>query len=396
MLLKTFKGRILTLSLGMTIFSVSFFGYGLSGIYHEHMRKCVTRSLTFLTNMLSVDYNLRAFNPNMREAIFGHAQLKNVLKGGLIDDLHVEVLHFKPKSTPKRIYVAKHLGEGKYFIISSSTANIDKEVIAMFSDRWVYFVVGFVLSTALILLLIRLLFAPLGQLVRHCLTCDDPQKLPQHVSGGEEIVALRDAIATLQGRISKLQNAQHDSMKALAHELKTPLAQLRLRIDVASQNGTWNGASIDEARSEIDAIAAKITQILQSSAAVQKNSTLNVAHTIDETIEVLHSLWQHKNLTVQNRIEGKHDVFVPKEVYTRVVRVLVENSINHCANSTTIIIEYIDEMLYITNQIAKNSQTLIDSSGKGLNIAHTLCTYYNWKLTTQKKGTTFVAKLSVV
>ena len=46
MFLKTFKGRILAVSLGMTIVSVSIFGYGLAGIYYQHMHKCLYRSLT--------------------------------------------------------------------------------------------------------------------------------------------------------------------------------------------------------------------------------------------------------------------------------------------------------------------------------------------------------------
>lgn len=84
MLLKTFKGKILAVTLGMTIFSVVIFGYGLANIYYHHMEKCLTRSLSFLTNIVTQEYDLSKWDPKMVVEIRKNEQMQNILKGGLL------------------------------------------------------------------------------------------------------------------------------------------------------------------------------------------------------------------------------------------------------------------------------------------------------------------------
>jgi len=386
MFLKTFKGRILAVSLGMTIVSVSIFGYGLAGIYYQHMHKCLYRSLSFLTNMMVYEYDLSTWNEQKHAQLFQNPQLKNVLKGGLIDDLKIEMLPYEPISDEKRLYRFKKISEGHYFSISSSTAKIDDELVSMIASRWIFFLVGFIFTSALIYFLIRLLFAPFNQLVNHCLTCEDPDNKPEHVSGGVEIIALRDAIATLQQRISRLQNGQRDSMKALTHELKTPLAQLRLRIDLADQKREWKGESIIAAREEIDTIAEKITQILHTTEHIEKGEKIYLKHSIEMLIEDLKPLWEHRRLTFHIDMPEEGVMTLPKAPYERVIRILIENAINHASGESAIFIRCRQGIIEIQNRIGNQHHLIIHSSGKGLEIAKTLCDYYGWELNDAQKG----------
>ena len=380
MLLKTFKGRILAVSLGMTIVSVLIFGYGLSGIYKDHMHKCLNRSLSFLNNMLSIDFDTKNYSKEMQEQMYQHPQLLNVLQGGLIHDVRIEMLSAQPLSDEKRIYQFKKLDEGNYFSISSSTIKINEEVVNMISDRWIFFLFGFAFTSLLIYLLVRLLFAPFNQLVNHCLTCEDPDKKPEGVTGGSEITTLRDAIATLQQRISRLQKAQHESMKALTHELKTPLAQLRLRIDLANQKGKWSEESILEAKKEIDEISHKITKILHSRKVSQKVEKTYLKQSVLHVIEELKSLWEYRELSFEVDMPQDAVLSLPSEAYERVLRILIENSINHSLKGATIHIHCRQAVLTITNPISTDKNKIIDSTGKGLEIAKTLCEYYKWEL----------------
>lgn len=396
MLLKTFKGRILAVSLGMTIVSVVVFGYGLAGIYYQHMHKCVARSLKFLTNIIIHEYDVSRWEPRMNTIILKNDQIQNVLRGGLIDDFQIEVASKEPMNTKERLYHSTPLPEGGFLSISSSTARINSELVSMIASRWFFFLLGFIFTSGIIYLLIRHLFAPFNQLVNHCLTCDDPENKPDAVSGGIEIEALRDAIATLQQRISGLQKAQHDSMKALTHELKTPLAQLRLRIDIADQKGEWKSDAIASAREEIDTISEKITHILHETERTEKKETIYLKELIEKWIEELKPLWQHRKLEFVLQIPDTSTALLPKMPFERVARILLENALNHTCQGSRIIIRYQQGVLELENRVCIHQSTpLIHSTGVGLEIARTLCEYYGWKLDDIQEETLYRATLTL-
>ncbi len=366
--------------MGTTVLAVAIFGYGLASIYYEHMHKCLTRSLTFLGNMIVHEYDLSRWDYQTQAAIRADSQLKSVMRGGLIEDLRLEMLPSPPPSGGERlVYTVRHPG-GSYFVISSSTAKIDAELFRMIGNRWIFFLFGFLFTTGVIYLLVRHLFAPFNALVNHCLTCDDPDNKPDRVSGGLEIVALRDAIATLQHRISGLQKAQHESMKALTHELKTPLAQLRLRIDIADQKGEWNADAITAAREEIDLIASKITTILHTTEASGPVEKDYQRQTLEYWIEELRPLWEHRGLQFRLDIPPNASMVLPKMPFDRVARILVENALNHSCPGGEVLIRCHQGILEIINPTCDQKTPVIPASGKGLEIAKTLSDYYGWKL----------------
>ncbi|MDY0115983.1 MAG: HAMP domain-containing sensor histidine kinase [Sulfurimonadaceae bacterium] len=380
MLLKTLKSRILAVSLGMTIVSVGIFGYGLADIYYQHMQRCLNRSLSLLSNMIVIEYNLNEWDDELKKTISKNPQLQGFLDGGLLDDLNIEIMTTVAEPTETRLQKSKLLEDGRFLILSSSTKKIDAELVDIITKRWIFFVFGFLFTSGLIYVLVRHLFAPLSQLVEHCLTCDNPEKVPDKVHGGVEIVALRDAIATLQQRISRLQNAQQESMKALTHELKTPLAQLRLRIDLADQKGDWKKESIEEAREEIDTISKKITQILHSRENHEAMDKINLYKEIEELLADLRPLSLHKELTFDISMKKTITMTLPKLAIMRVLRILIENSINYSEKDSTILLSYENGVFSLQNNIAKEKHTLIDATGKGLQIAKTLANHYCWNL----------------
>lgn len=395
MLLKTFKGRILAVSVGMTIFSAVIFGYGLANIYYHHMEKCLTRSLSFLTNIVTHEYDLSQWDPKMGAEIRKNEQMQNILKGGLLHELRIEVLSAKPSMREGRLVRSTRIADGRYLVISSSTAKINGELIKMMADRWFYFLLGFLFTSGMIYLLIRHLFAPFNALVNHCLTCRDPEKKPNVVSGGTEIIALRDAIATLQERISGLRSAQRDSMKALTHELKTPLAQLRLRIDLADLKGEWNSDAIGAAREEIDTISEKITDILHATQATEVVETIYLKKSVEEWIEELRPLWEHRELHFELSIPQTSSADLPKAPFERVTRILIENALNHACFGSTIYLRCDQGVFEIENPVCDKGTPIIHSTGVGLEIAQTLCDYYGWQLSDVQDDNHYMATLSL-
>jgi signal transduction histidine kinase len=395
MLLQTFKGRILAVALGMTMLSVLIFGYGLSGIYQQHMHKCLNRSLSFLTNMLAINFDVKNYSPAMQAEMLKNSQLQNILNGGLIHSIRLELLTDKPLSDEDRIYQFKKIDDTHYFSVSSSTQKINEEVFHMISDKWIFFFFGFVFTSLVIYLLVRLLFAPFNQLVNHCLTCEDPNKQPEGVTGGAEITTMRDAISTLQQRISALQKEQQETMKALTHELKTPLAQLRLRIDLANEKGKWSAESVIEAKKEIDEISQKITQILHSRKTNKKVQTIELKSSIEKITQELEPLWQHRELSFALDLLQEKSLELPQEAFERVLRILIENSINHSQKGAQIDIYARDGLLKITNLISQDTNKIIDSTGKGLEIAKTLCEYYSWELHAQNINAEYEIELKL-
>jgi signal transduction histidine kinase len=379
----------------MTIFSVVIFGYGLANIYYHHMEKCLTRSLSFLTNIVTHEYDLSHWDPKMVVEIRKNEQMQNILKGGLLHELHIEVLASQPAASHERLFRSARLADGRYLVISSSTAKIDNELIKMMADRWAFFLLGLLFTSGMIYLLIRHLFAPFNELVDHCLTCRDPENKPDVVGGGTEIIALRDAIATLQGRISGLQSAQRDSMKALTHELKTPLAQLRLRIDIADLKGEWNSDAIGAAREEIDTISEKITDILHATQGSEVVETIYLKKSVEEWIEELKPLWQHRELHFELSIPQTSSALLPKAPFERVARILIENALNHTCEGSTIYLSCDKGIFEIKNPMCNHVVPIIRSTGIGLEIAKTLCDYYGWRLNDVQDEKYYTATLSL-
>ncbi len=394
MFLETFKSRIIAMTLAMTTLSVAFFGYGLAGIYYAHMQKCVSRSLGFLANIIEHEYDLDSYSSDLNAQILQNYQIKKVLTGGLIDDFRVE--HSSSITiTDDRIYHAIALDGANELLVSSSKDKIDSELRDMVIEKWLYFLSGFIIAASLIVLLIRYLFVPFNTLVNHCLTCQDPDTKPKAVSGGIELQALRNAIIALQQRISKLQKIQHETMKALTHELKTPLAQMRLRLDLADQKGEWNRDSIVQSRDEIDSISSKITEILYQSNTNIEMININIYNKLQLWLDELKSLQEHKNLEISTNITQDMTILIKKEPFERVFRTLLENSINHSKNGSKIYINYTNRVFEITNSIGSSDEKIILSSKNGLKIAKTICEHYGWRLSHISSKDEYIATLEL-
>ncbi|MGA9046313.1 sensor histidine kinase [Sulfuricurvum sp.] len=395
MFLKTFKGRILAVSLGMTIVSVTIFGYGLASIYYHHMEQSLSRSLSFLINEVTHEHMPQEVSVETIALVLSDPHLDLLSKGGVIDDLRIELLPQISQQTPDRLSQSMQLHDGRYLTISSSTAKINEELIRMIISRWFFFLFGFVLTSGIIYFFIRLLFTPFNELVHHCLTCSDPDKEPEIAGGGVEIMALRDAISSLQQRISGLQKTQHDSMKALTHELKTPLAQLRLRIDIADQKGEWNPEAIVQAREEIDTIAEKITLILHATQRSEGMEIIHLKESVERWIEELKPLWQHRELHFELTIPETSAALLPKAPFERVTRILIENALNHACYGSTIYLRCDNGVFEIENPVCDRNTPIIHSTGVGLEIAKTLCDYYGWQLRDVQDEKHYSATLSL-
>lgn len=390
MFLKTFKSKIVAASLSMSIISVLLFGYGLAQIYYQHMQKCVSRSLGFLATIIEHEYNIRHFNNHLGDKIIKNPQIDKILHGGLIDDFKIESVD---SFSENRIY--QKINPSKNVYISSSNSKINSELKNMIIKKWLYFLTTFIISIAIIVILIRYLFLPLNSLVNHCLTCSDPDSKPTPVSGFLELQALRDSIITLQQRISSLQKIQHESMKALAHELKTPLAQLRLRIDIADENSEWNQEQIGLAREEIDEISHKITQILEKSAVMGGLVNINIKNRISLWVEKLESLYKYKNLYINIDIDENKTITVKKEPFERVFTTLIENCINHSENNSQIYITYDDNKFILKNSIGDANSGIISSTKHGLQIAQTISKHLNWNLYHTKTDKEYISYLEL-
>lgn len=393
MFLKTFKAKILAASLGMTIISVAIFGYGLASIYYHHMHQSLSRSLSFLISEVMFEHRPNEITTDTISDVIHSHHLQIFSQNDLIHDLQIEILPSPPKEKSQRISQFVQLPDHRYLSISSSTSHINTVLFTMLMNQWIFFILGFIFTSSLIYISIRRLFAPFNQLVDHCLTCDDPDQKPATVTGGVEIIALRNAIASLQERISRLQSAQRDLMKGLTHELKTPLAQLRLRIDLADQNGEWNSDSIRDSRDEIDSITHKITQILHSTQHRETVESITVKRSIENIKVSLAPLWKHRQLNIIIDIDESILLTLPKRPYERIIRIAIENALNHSCHGSNIKIYFQQDVLEIENPTCGQNIPIICSTGKGLEIAQTLCDHYGWELKDQQ--TTQSYKLSL-
>ncbi len=108
MFLKTFKGRILAASLGMTVVSVAIFGYGLATIYYEHMEQSLMRNLSFLISEVTHEHMPQEVTVESMAAVVDEPHLRVLSDGGVINDLRIELLSKIPSTDAQNGYFNRY------------------------------------------------------------------------------------------------------------------------------------------------------------------------------------------------------------------------------------------------------------------------------------------------
>lgn len=208
---------------------------------------------------------------------------------------------------------------------------------------------------------------------------------------------LLDSISNLELKnkeILRLEKIKYDFFKGASHELKTPLASLKIILENMKYNvGKYKNRDvyIDDCIDLVDLLTKNIQQILSVYSIENLKDDEEVVCIKDELSSVLQKydvLIHQKELHIQNDLQDE-TMYIGKRALHMILSNLISNAINYTHEKDTIYIGIEQDWFYIQN---KQDPTQPKGNGLGLYIVRNLLDNYKVKYETIE-GEDFVFKI---
>ena len=195
---------------------------------------------------------------------------------------------------------------------------------------------------------------------------------------------LLDSISNLELKnkeILRLEKIKYDFFKGASHELKTPLASLKIILENMKYNvGKYKNRDvyIDDCIDLVDLLTKNIQQILSVYSIENLKDDEEVVCIIDELSSVLQKydvLIHQKKLHIQNDLQDE-TMYIGKRALHMILSNLIGNAINYTHEKDTIYIGIEQDWFYIQN---KYDPSQPKGNGLGLYIVRNLLDNYKIK-----------------
>ena len=198
---------------------------------------------------------------------------------------------------------------------------------------------------------------------------------------------LLDSISNLEFKnkeILRLEKIKYDFFKGASHELKTPLASLKIILENMKYNvGKYKNRDvyIDDCIDLVDHLTKNIQQILSVYSIENLKDDEEVVCIKDELSSVLQKydvLIHQKELHIQNELKDE-TMYIGKTALNIILSNLISNAINYTHEKDTVHIGIEQDWFYIQN---KQDSTQPKGNGLGLYIVRNLLDNYKMKYET--------------
>lgn len=198
---------------------------------------------------------------------------------------------------------------------------------------------------------------------------------------------LLDSISNLEFKnkeILRLEKIKYDFFKGASHELKTPLASLKIILENMKYNvGKYKNRDvyIDDCINLVDHLTKNIQQILSVYSIENLKDDEEVVCIKDELSSVLQKydvLIHQKELHIQNELKDE-TMYIGKTALNIILSNLISNAINYTHEKDTVHIGIEQDWFYIQN---KQDSTQPKGNGLGLYIVRNLLDNYKMKYET--------------
>ena len=198
---------------------------------------------------------------------------------------------------------------------------------------------------------------------------------------------LLDSISNLELKnkeILRLEKIKYDFFKGASHELKTPLASLKIILENMKYNvGKYKNRDvyIDDCIDLVDHLTKNIQQILSVYSIENLKDDEEVVCIKDELSSVLQKydvLIHQKELHIQNELKDE-TMYIGKTALNIILSNLISNAINYTHEKDTVHIGIEQDWFYIQN---KQDSTQPKGNGLGLYIVRNLLDNYKMKYET--------------
>ena len=213
--------------------------------------------------------------------------------------------------------------------------------------------------------------------------------------------------------ILKLEKLKYDFFKGASHELKTPLASLKIILENMKYNiGKYKERDIyiNECIEIVDSLTKNISQILSVHSIENLNNDeeyLKINDTLEDILKKYEILANQKKITVNNYILDEN-VYIGKTALKIILSNLISNAVKYTDVNGVINIGIVNDWLYIENTYGNNKISNMDkifdvkfdlnkenSNGLGLYIVSNILNNYNMEYKALQDEEFFIFKIKI-
>lgn len=300
---------------------------------------------------------------------FLHTIPHNIL---ILKDSDASHIRFSVSRAP-RVLENKEVGasiavdNGLYLNVTSDQEKIDAAVTkygAKLFERY-----GLTLFMILIVsfILLQRYMRPLGILAEraHEWKCGDSFEFALE-NAGQEIEELSHAFSALVYRLEGFRTKEKALFKEMAHELKTPIAIMRARLDVyESSDRLSKEQMVTELGHDIERLTSELKNVLFFESTDFEDSTcFEMTDVLDQVIHKVEILTRRRKLKLFVCQEN-FLVNAPRKLFQKVMTALVENALTYAKEGSEIKINIETEKKVITIRNIKGDEKYLFSSKIG-------------------------------
>ena len=206
--------------------------------------------------------------------------------------------------------------------------------------------------------------------------------------------------------ILRLEKLKYDFLKGASHELKTPLASLKIILENMQYNiGKYKDRDryIGECIATVDSLSQNISQILSVSSLEnlkEDEENLEIQPVLRTVLEKYEVLLQQKKLHLKNELQDEK-LYIGKPALKIILSNLLSNAVKYTEEAGAIRIYAEEGWFYMENSFSKRYAMNFDlskenSNGLGLYIVSTLLNNYKIPYESLEKDEKFVFRIKLL
>lgn len=157
------------------------------------------------------------------------------------------------------------------------------------------------------------------------------------IGGNDEISALADEFNAMADRLQTTEDARRRFVADASHELKTPLAGIRLLSDSILQNEDMDARTVREFVGDIEQESERLARITENllrltrldSGALSEGTRVELAPVIDRVARMLRPVAQEKQVALSCAVERAGAVLASEDEAHQIIYNLTENAIKY-------------------------------------------------------------------
>lgn len=278
---------------------------------------------------------------------------------------------YKPKSD--EIAVSQQLPNGMYFNLKSSDIEVKKHIYETIIKLTLQHLIYLVIIGILGAYFIRKLLSPLNHLANQCKNYKSGNEFyTNHNNVGDEIKQIESALNMLVHRFEDLRIKDKEIFATATHELKTPLAILKARVEKFQQNeGYKKDGFINDINDDIKRLYLEIQSMLYFNIFdFDEKADMSATEMIRDVISKVELLLKSRELSVEI-IGDDFILHTRRNLFQKMFMSIFENAIAYAKVKTTIKITLDSKIIRLQN--TQGGEINLFSSKLGTKILNKLC-----------------------